>query len=379
MKVKAVVCAAVLGSLVAAGCSEAEKKPVEAVPAEPSTRGAASGEGSRIAWGEAVEGLQLSLRAHRTSCRPDESVRLKFALRVGPRVDGWQATDHPDSLTLAIDGPGGRREEELYRWNPETLPLRDWTPLRSEAGGASPGREHVLDFAGEGEATTVAFTLAGTYRLQATYAFDGRSVNARRKWHPVAWEGGSVRSNVVTVTVTPSGAATPAGAASMPVAWGEAVNGLQAGLEIRKRKLGSSEPIEWVIHVKSTGKNPVTLCDGAFSHTWTVAFSSAGTDAEWRPEWRYSMERSSVDLTVAAGQTKRLGPISTRNGLFPFEFCDVRERAPARKTLDFGVYSVTASYVYNAPEMKRYWHGTVQTGPVEIEITAKDETAAPAE
>lgn len=153
------------------------------------------GRSATAIWGGAVEGLQLGLRTDRTSCRAGESVRLTLALRHEGRRGPFRITNYPDSLSLTVDGPEGRATRQLSVWDPRHVPNRHWRGIAPRESRA------LVPFPPGQTGATVRLRTPGVYRLQATYAVDGRGPNSRRRWHPVAWEGGLVRSNVVSVTV----------------------------------------------------------------------------------------------------------------------------------------------------------------------------------
>ncbi len=363
MKAKAVLCAAVVCLPVAARCSKAKEKP---------------GRAPAVVWGEAVKGVQLSLRADRTACRAGESVRLKFVLRLAPRSPRVRVTDHPDLLTVAIDGPTGQSEEVIYRWDPAALPTRDWPRLRGGGGVALPEPEHVVKVAAGGGKSTVSFSAAGKYRLQATYAFDGKLVNPKRLWHPVAWEGGSVRSNVVTINVRGRAAAARL-VAEDAVAWGKAANGLQAGLEIKGRRFEAGEPIDVAFHLRNVGEKWLRLLDVDTASSWRVVFIPEGGGTPTRAFKLVNTRRRMVITPFAPGKEKVA--VREQIGSAGWQFAPPEaaglgwRKAAWSKTIRPGRYTLTVSYGLTEHIRKynvRAWPGIVTTAPVEIEITEKD-------
>ncbi len=164
-----------------------------------------------------------------------------------------------------------------------------------------------------------------------------------------------------------------------PIAWGEAANGLQAGLVV-KHQAGFGAPFGVEIHVRNVGDKALRLYDAGYDSSWRVVFASKGGGMPRRAGrfniWaRQSRAPSYVDLRKGA---KKVAVRCTFAGS-EWLFADARAtgyeaiRRTSINVLPSGIYTVAASYgnTDERPWSKGCWIGKVTTGPAEIEITAK--------
>jgi hypothetical protein len=164
----------------------------------------------------------------------------------------------------------------------------------------------------------------------------------------------------VTKVPTVKPKATPA---ATNIAWGEAVDGLQAGLEMKQRAIALGGPISFIVHVRNLGAKPVTLGDGQAPEKWHSVFTPLGGGTAYESAWIPNPgDRRLMPLTVAPGAEERVAlEISAP------KFVGIKKQG-VFSCLPPGRYALTSSYT------------PVTTGSVEIEIVAPRvvETAKPA-
>ncbi|HUT12585.1 MAG TPA: hypothetical protein VMY42_18965 [Thermoguttaceae bacterium] len=165
----------------------------------------AAGKPAKEGWGEEVFDLQFGIYVGRTSCRPGEKIAVRY--RLTSDIGGFRVCRKPASLALTISGPDRVQKHDWWAayWAKREKPELPWAFYTGPAAYPTlfPHLGHVeIVFNPLEVGHRVTFSKPGVYRLRATYAFDGVAVNARHTWAHTAWEGGSVISNEVTVTVT---------------------------------------------------------------------------------------------------------------------------------------------------------------------------------
>ena len=146
----------------------------------------------------------------------------------------------------------------------------------------------------------------------------------------------------------------------------------------------ADEPLRLEVHLKNTDKEACTLCDARWGERWGFTFTTVNGGTIWyaqlgMPQFRRTGEsfQQSV-IPLASGQQNA---VVFDLGDERVSFADSERRAPSVKTLPPGKYTVTATYAHreHAPSAQDkpcpYWHGTVTTGTVQIEIKADDAEA----
>jgi len=176
--------------------------------------------------------------------------------------------------------------------------------------------------------------------------------------------------------------------ASAAVAWGQEVNGVQAGLSAKSNALEASQPIDFVVHVRAVGGKDVQLRDARWQGGWHWIFSPSAGGTAWSADRLEADAHLLMNLQLAEGKEQVL-PFRFAEPEWRFEDARWDEVPPGPlpadspfnkmkfaepvKALPPGKYTVTASYEH--PEHRGgdcpYWHGQVTTGPVEIEIKPK--------
>ena len=177
----------------------------------------------------------------------------------------------------------------------------------------------------------------------------------------------------------PTGGGGPSEARA--VAWGGAVKGLQAGLEIRGRRFEEGAPIEVTIHARNTGEMGLKLFDGGRDSRWRIVFIAkdfatarrAGRFNTWARE---SRRASYLDLAKSAEKVAVRCSIAGAEWQFADARADDYEavKRTSTATLPPGRYMVAAVYeniAVERPWPEGTWLGTVTSSAVEIEIAPK--------
>ena len=172
---------------------------------------------------------------------------------------------------------------------------------------------------------------------------------------------------------------------SSAVAWGEAVNSLQAGLEIKGRRFETGAPIDVTVRFRNVGDKALRLFEGDRAESWRVVFTPAGSGAPPRAAWFRpwgKVSRIVSELELAEDEAIVRHRIRGRGWCFPEAKLgwtilgkDVETALNALSPGRYGVTSVYRGYQWRTGN-RGWWVGTVTTGPVEIEITAKGAAAA---
>jgi hypothetical protein len=137
----------------------------------------------------------------------------------------------------------------------------------------------------------------------------------------------------------------------------------------------AGEPMRMELHFRNLAKEVVNLYDARHGGHWQFIFTPVGGGAPWQAGWAIKDRRRAESfaqstIQLAAGQQNAveldLGP--------GWMFSDPLGRQPDIRSLPVGKYTMTATYAHPEHEQAKpcpYWHGTVTTGPVEIEIRQK--------
>jgi RNA polymerase sigma factor (sigma-70 family) len=139
------------------------------------------------------------------------------------------------------------------------------------------------------------------------------------------------------------------------------------------------EPMRMELHFRNLAKEVVNLYDARYGGCWRFAFTPVGGGTSWQAGWAIKDRRRAESfaqstIQLAAGQQNAveldLGP--------GWMFSDPQGRQPAIRSLPVGKYTMTATYAHPDHAQRKictYWHGTVTTGTVQIEIKADDAEA----
>jgi RNA polymerase sigma factor (sigma-70 family) len=139
------------------------------------------------------------------------------------------------------------------------------------------------------------------------------------------------------------------------------------------------EPMRMELHFRNLAKEVVNLYDARYGGCWRFAFTPVGGGTSWQAGWaikdiRRAESFAQSTIQLAAGQQNAveldLGP--------GWMFSDPQGRQPAIRSLPVGKYTMTATYAHPDHAQRKictYWHGTVTTGTVQIEIKADDAEA----
>jgi hypothetical protein len=132
------------------------------------------------------------------------------------------------------------------------------------------------------------------------------------------------------------------------------------------------EPMRMELHFKNVGKEACSLLGAREGESWCFTFTPIGGGTPWV---MYFTRESLRRLKTIEEETVRLaseGQDAVEHDLAQgWSFVDPQSRQPPNRALPVGKYTVTASYAHPDHAQRKictYWHGTVTTGPVEIEI-----------
>jgi len=166
----------------------------------------------------------------------------------------------------------------------------------------------------------------------------------------------------------PKGGATAKPPVKPKIAWGEAVEGIQAGLSGLRPQYATGEPISFTIHVRNQGKTTATFARGRVWDGWLFQFIKGSIRggylaAEFHP---YAGGKRLEQLTVAPGEELALpvtiGKVSSGQWkwIFHTDFGLVDSGAPR------GKYSLSVQSRGRIPNRARNLY--IDSAPVEIEF-----------
>jgi hypothetical protein len=265
-------------------------------------------------------------------------------------------------------------------------------------------------------------TQAGLYTITGYY--EANKYQGDRVDRPSEFWGGQIATPPVEVRV---GAAAAQGVKNeATVAWGEAVNELQAGLvplagvkdwkgflcpnhtngitdcsmtvETAASKrccrvceapkpvsatFVEGEPMRMELHFRNLAKEARNLWDAGYGQTWIFTFTPkpAGPTHVFQTVWTPRLDSrraSTIQLGSGEQNAVELVPGEEGWGFTVVDWPAEHGRRPEFPSLSAGTYTVTASYAHPQHAQAKpcpYWHGTVSTGPVEIEIKPNDAMA----
>jgi RNA polymerase sigma factor (sigma-70 family) len=125
------------------------------------------------------------------------------------------------------------------------------------------------------------------------------------------------------------------------------------------------EPMRMELHFRNLAKEKRSLFDAGHGAPWRFTLLPIGGGKPWQASYadrKDSRRASTIQIDVG-----ELNEAAVELALDPeWRFLDPQGRESVTKRMPPGKYTVTASYAL--PELRDYWHGTVTTGPVEIEI-----------
>jgi hypothetical protein len=138
------------------------------------------------------------------------------------------------------------------------------------------------------------------------------------------------------------------------------------------------EPMGMELHFRNLAKEVRSLYDAGYGQHWRFTFAPrpAGPAPVFKTVWtprKDARELATIELRGIGQMALELEP-----GEDGWGFHDPHSKQPEFRSLPAGKYTVTATYAHPEHEQAKpcpYWHGTVTTGPVEIEIKADDAAA----
>jgi RNA polymerase sigma factor (sigma-70 family) len=143
----------------------------------------------------------------------------------------------------------------------------------------------------------------------------------------------------------------------------------------------AGEPMRMELHVKNQARGALSLHDIGYGETWHFMFKPVGGGTSWQAGWALKARRSAEsfaqsDLKLGTGdQNEAVVELELGSG---WMFSDPQGRQPDIRSLPVGKYTMTATYAHPDHAQRKictYWHGTVTTGTVQIEIKADDAEA----
>jgi len=320
------------------------------------------------AWGQPSNGLQGRIEVKKETIAPGEDIQLTFALRTAPDQkkplyvwdnkysEGYRNDSYivktPEGKKITLRLPGDRE----WRKNvPHPVQIKPGAPhtLQGWTGATKSLKKLGLDTSNP-----------GVYTIRGVYQQAGGNNN-----RGVAMWGGRLTTPAVEVRV-----GKPAGG----IAWGKAVAGLQAGLSAKKTRFTAGEPLQFTVHVRNNGKQPLTLNDGAWPYNWSVSFAPSGGGHTWHSRCLMKFDRAGLThLKLGAGESRTVALQIGGRGMMAKGWQFETEPRPDGKggrmapSLPPGKYTVTAGYTCNRPAVAdQFWQGQLTTGTLAIEILA---------
>jgi biopolymer transport protein ExbD/predicted Ser/Thr protein kinase len=172
------------------------------------------------------------------------------------------------------------------------------------------------------------------------------------------------------------------------ISWGQPVNGLQLGLEIKQNRIEAGKPVDITLHLRNTGEKDVTIAavgrpvqEDAMADLKNLPMSSGSYG------WEYVLignepsvgglahlePAEAQELTMRKGETRKLalnlGGRERLKGLFGGE-----EKLPSSGKFRFALHYNHETHHGSAG--CPYWHGKITTGEVEIEIVEPGKASA---
>jgi RNA polymerase sigma factor (sigma-70 family) len=411
-----VVAAAVLTVAVAAGAAvpvirgparmEERKGPgAEAKPGNLKNEGAN--------WGRAVNGLRTSLAADKVAYAKGDTITLTLTFenlsRKPQRIHAYMLNYW--HLKWSFEGEIRQLQRRVKfrlaaprEQNFPVLKPGGKTSFSFKSSGTPPSFSHAPVI------TTTSLTNEGEYRIQVTYENQRNATVAGRALDNI-WKG-SLSSNKVAFRI-----------GGGKFAWGQAANGLQAGLvplggeaakgwiatecpdcgkknrktnafsrsmAARKRACHGcgkakprsatfveGKPMRLEVHLRNVSKKLIEAPWAHCSWEWRIVFTSRKTGMPRLARYSGPMPKlppgaKLPTLKLSAGKYWcEVLVRGKKNG--KFEYCGAKKiYLPALAALPPGKYTVTATYAYANPKVKKtHWTGRVSTAPVEIEIKAR--------
>jgi hypothetical protein len=127
------------------------------------------------------------------------------------------------------------------------------------------------------------------------------------------------------------------------------------------------------LHVRNLAKEARSVYDASHGGHWSFTFTQVGGGKVWKTSWSREDERTMEGIArstikLAVGQQNAVEMDLERHSL---GLLNLDGGQPAIRSLPPGKYTVTAAYAHPEHAQRKicdYWHGTVTTGPVAIEI-----------
>jgi hypothetical protein len=133
------------------------------------------------------------------------------------------------------------------------------------------------------------------------------------------------------------------------------------------------KPMRMELHVRNLAKEARSVYDASHGGHWSFTFTQVGGGKVWKTSWSREDERTMEGIArstikLAVGQQNAVEMDLERHSL---GLLNLDGGQPAIRSLPPGKYTVTAAYAHPEHAQRKicdYWHGTVTTGPVAIEI-----------
>jgi hypothetical protein len=137
------------------------------------------------------------------------------------------------------------------------------------------------------------------------------------------------------------------------------------------------KPMRMELHVRNLAKEARSVYDASHGGHWSFTFTQVGGGKVWKTSWSREDERTMEGIArstikLAVGQQNAVEMDLERHSL---GLLNLDGGQPAIRSLPPGKYTVTAAYAHPEHAQRKicdYWHGTVTTGPVAIEIKAAE-------
>jgi hypothetical protein len=139
----------------------------------------------------------------------------------------------------------------------------------------------------------------------------------------------------------------------------------------------AGKPMRMELHVRNLAKEARSVYDASHGGHWSFTFTQVGGGKVWKTSWSREDERTMEGIArstikLAVGQQNAVEMDLERHSL---GLLNLDGGQPAIRSLPPGKYTVTAAYAHPEHAQRKicdYWHGTVTTGPVAIEIKAAE-------
>ena len=337
------------------------------------------------AWGEAVEGLQMSIQPTKASYKAGESPEFYAALRNVGEADltlnlGVMLANgkkqYPTEIRLLLTDSSGMRRE-LHVGSPRVAGRMDDFIVSLAAGACHSLRVRLKDYSNPDTKGFPIKLAEGQYQIAALYEGKGpKAVNSDMESvrHMQFWTD-EVTSNTTTFTIggKETGRIGEVEAVPTASAWGKGANGLQMSIAPAEHAPGKA--LAFDVAFRNAGKKDFVLNLGMTSangkHLFPTALRLILADVEGKTRERpYSLPPHAsgrVDDYVVA---LRAGSTHTIR-VHSYQYSSLRKLSPAKYSIVAKFEGKGAQFIHEDTRgvgLLNFWKGTVRSGVLAFEI-----------